>query len=872
MRRIYSLAVLLVMLLASTTAKAQNFEGSVTVGFYESQNYATAPISFSLTAIADAFGISDAATLAAMLDDQYPEDRDDAIDRGFQMYEIQSDNSLFEGIYNDEQKTFTADPIGFYLNKDGDVVTWSSADDIWYYIPRWDAENDEFYFSCGRKAADAAFTEGYTGTATFYLKYNGSIALSFKLTYTVEPKPEVMPNETKFSKLTFVEGVTVNVTQKKRTGFTADNVHVAVPTLLSDLGFATQSELIMAEALYARVYEHDALSDMYTWADSITNESTAGAPGFWFGPTYTYDESDPDAEPVENRTDLARQGYSGDDLFFAESFSFFRSEGADSLSFVIGQYPNNASDDGEEYHATVYIVNGSIAFPINIVLTIEETLHEGEPNLGVDEKVAEIEFLVEKELTGGYATYGNKIDNIDEIVTALGAENPQDLQLWVRAMDGGDELKRFNDRTGSPGDWMDEGSMWVDTNGVQCSWGNTAVCAVLVSYYMSNGEYYIETMERPGGALNPEAPTTFSIFLCYPGKQKYCEVIITWDCSEKGEKKPMSEWTKVKTLTFDCQLVDANKTDSHHYAETYQVDLAQVRDAIGSNDFKLYARYADEEAPFTKQYNCTPYPGFWMDADGVYPLDYGSSNSYGMTFDEGNGVMDFYSLPESRTVGDKFTSSFYLVDETSGKYVELVVNVSIVEEVVEVEVVGEQDIVIAWDVEDGGISYAIADLSEAIETLLEGDASLFESCDWRFMIDGQFTLTSGIDIEWNVFDANGEYLGNQDDANFGDLYNESFYSVGFDFDEQAFGVESCVDGGMGWGLTEVVKTDIAMDYNGKRWIFHCYIGDKETIETGISNVVVNNDTKKEVFDLTGRRVAAPVKGLYIVNGKKVMMK
>ena len=81
-------------------------------------------------------------------------------------------------------------------------------------------------------AKDASFTEGYTGTATFYLKYKGTIALSFKLTYTVEPKPEVIPNETKFSNLTILSGVDVVVNQKPRSNYDADAVTVAVPTLL----------------------------------------------------------------------------------------------------------------------------------------------------------------------------------------------------------------------------------------------------------------------------------------------------------------------------------------------------------------------------------------------------------------------------------------------------------------------------------------------------------------------------------------------------------------------------------------------------------------------------------------------------------------
>ncbi len=41
---------------------------------------------------------------------------------------------------------------------------------------------------------------------------------------------------------------------------------------------------------------------------------------------------------------------------------------------------------------------------------------------------------------------------------------------------------------------------------------------------------------------------------------------------------------------------------------------------------------------------------------------------------------------------------------------------------------------------------------------------------------------------------------------------------------------------------------------------------------GISNVNLNDNLNDKVFDLSGRRVNAPTKGLYIVNGKKVLVK
>ncbi|MBQ2123519.1 MAG: hypothetical protein II200_05985, partial [Bacteroidaceae bacterium] len=47
-------------------------------------------------------------------------------------------------------------------------------------------------------------------------------------------------------------------------------------------------------------------------------------------------------------------------------------------------------------------------------------------------------------------------------------------------------------------------------------------------------------------------------------------------------------------------------------------------------------------------------------------------------------------------------------------------------------------------------------------------------------------------------------------------------------------------------------------------------GEEDT--TGIDDITSNVHQQSEIFDLHGRRVNNPGKGLYIVNGKKVMIK
>ena len=42
--------------------------------------------------------------------------------------------------------------------------------------------------------------------------------------------------------------------------------------------------------------------------------------------------------------------------------------------------------------------------------------------------------------------------------------------------------------------------------------------------------------------------------------------------------------------------------------------------------------------------------------------------------------------------------------------------------------------------------------------------------------------------------------------------------------------------------------------------------------TGIDQIATGADTTKSVYDLSGRRVNKAIKGIYIVNGKKVLVK
>ena len=68
-----------------------------------------------------------------------------------------------------------------------------------------------------------------------------------------------------------------------------------------------------------------------------------------------------------------------------------------------------------------------------------------------------------------------------------------------------------------------------------------------------------------------------------------------------------------------------------------------------------------------------------------------------------------------------------------------------------------------------------------------------------------------------------------------------------------FGVQSIYYGGGERNVSNIVWSD-------------------DTVTTGIANVKAENGKNVVIFDLQGRRVVAPAKGLYIMNGKKVVVK
>ena len=76
------------------------------------------------------------------------------------------------------------------------------------------------------------------------------------------------------------------------------------------------------------------------------------------------------------------------------------------------------------------------------------------------------------------------------------------------------------------------------------------------------------------------------------------------------------------------------------------------------------------------------------------------------------------------------------------------------------------------------------------------------------------------------------------------------------------------------------KTRNTLQYNTSAPRFSCYKGTQESVNiyakspvsTGIENVKGENGKVKGIYDLQGRKIESPTKGIYIIDSKKVLIK
>lgn len=809
------LMAVVVCLLAGMTAQAQ-FQGTVTQ--YPTSDYSNSPAKFKLTEVAQALE-TDTATLAKAYNT-------------WQEAETWEGENMFWLIGANDAATDepTADGKGFWMTAEGERIVYGEGA-IWFAFALVDVENDVFSINCGQmpntmKAEDS-------GHAKFQLRYNGK-SVNFEVTLNVVAKPvvDIPQPELAWGKLTIVEEITKDVTQKPRSGYDADKVEVDLTEALTKLGVSGDllkdelSQLLFAKIAYVT---EDAVMGAQM-SDSLTNESSAGAPGFWLR-----NFSDAEGNPT---FECGRFAYDGDDCFYAEAFAFDTETGI--LSCNIGQMPNKLKG-GNTYFADIYIVYGDKAIKIRYNLILPEvkvgTLEDYE-------KAGENTIRVEMEPAESYDTKNFSID-IETMVNALGCQVGEIDDFYM--LDSEIDFATGKNQEGV--------GYWVSMEGKVVNWGNDAMF-----YVTPKADDYSKfgVGQYPGHMnIGDSARAT----LYFVAGSKYYQLNV--DLVIVAPKQVEVVFESVAQRSIEVQQVPGE----YEWTSGVEIPTEWVEQQIGTSDWVLYAlaKLNDDGTEkegnerYSKSYTCTPYPGFWMDGEGRNVGWNQTPTRVGITVASPEGKFSLMQHP-GVVLGDVFRFPIFLVNEENGKMVTFNFTYSIVESVVEIEEVGSEDIVLPVSADDEGASATI-DLSDVLQAF---DITLDALANGQYLhgITADGTYGSGVSLyDGLAFNDKGVCVTEDPFMFFDAELNEDGKSI---------------------TVTTCATADVADDYSaigtvcflieGKRYVLNVKFVS-ETVFTGITeNRTVPHTSLSAIYDLQGRKVVKTQRGLYIQNGRKYMVK
>ena len=809
------LMAVVVCLLAGMTAQAQ-FQGTVTQ--YPTSDYSNSPAKFKLTEVAQALE-TDTATLAKAYNT-------------WQEAETWEGENMFWLIGANDAATDepTADGKGFWMTAEGERIGYGEGA-IWFAFALVDVENDVFSINCGQmpntmKAEDS-------GHAKFQLRYNGK-SVNFEVTLNVVAKPvvDIPQPELAWGKLTIVEEITKDVTQKPRSGYDADKVEVDLTEALTKLGVSGDllkdelSQLLFAKKAYVT---EDAVMGAQM-SDSLTNESSAGAPGFWLR-----NFSDAEGNPT---FECGRFAYDGDDCFYAEAFAFDTETGI--LSCNIGQMPNKLKG-GNTYFADIYIVYGDKAIKIRYNLILPEvkvgTLEDYE-------KAGENTIRVEMEPAESYDTKNFSID-IETMVNALGCQVGEIDDFYM--LDSEIDFATGKNQEGV--------GYWVSMEGKVVNWGNDAMFYVTPKA----DDYSKFGVGQYPGHMNIGDSARATLYFVAGSKYYQLNVDLVIVAPKQGDVV----FESVAQRSIEVQQVPVAYT----WASRVEIPEAWVEQQLGTSDWVLYALAPLNEdgtekegnAKYSKSYSITESPGFWMDGEG-HNIGWSGNARVGVSISQPSGHFALMQYENSINLGDVFRFPLFLVNEENGKMVTFNFTYSIVESVVEIEEVGSEDIVLPVSADDDGASATI-DLSDVLKAF---DITLDALANGQYLhgITADGTYGSGVSLyDGLAFNDKGVCVTEDPFMFFDAELNE---------DGKSITVTTCATADVADDYSEIGTVCFLIE--GKRYVLNVKFVS-ETVFTGITeNRTVPHTSLSAIYDLQGRKVVKTQRGLYIQNGRKYMVK
>ena len=614
------------------------------------------------------------------------------------------------------------------------------------------------------------------------------------------------------------------VEQFPRGGYDSDPVRVFMADVLTALGIDNKDMVTesLDKLLFATEYNTgDVEAGGGMKKDSVTNKYTAGGIGWWVRPVQN--------ENGEETGECSSAVYGDVDRFFVEQFAYDAEN--DSLTCYLGQYPGSCKDD-EQYFTNIYMVYGDKAYRLKYTLKL--LTQEQGSGLSAYTKVGEETAVVEQEPRDDYSATAVHPD-MDAIAAALGCE------VSAVGMVALDDKDNFANSTAN------NGGFWFSDAGTVVAWGNGAL---FVEPTTANDYSTLNVGQHPNRNYQPGEEG--NAYLYFTNGTKY--YAYTVDLKIVEAQHVDYNFESVETRTFNVQALLNNDYTPN---DLITIAAESLENAIGTTTPTLYGLAPDSVAAvkgtYSNAYSCDPKPGFWLAKDGRVSK-WGGESPVGICWVD-NSIFRFYQYPNANAVGDAFTTQLFLVNEETSKMITVNITLNFVESITEAEVVGSENIALPVGINETEIKM---DLTKPAELLgVSVDELLSPNNYYLRGMTANGVYGSGVSADNGLsFDLDGGY------NEYGDIYftiakkgNDVVLTIGGNEVEDEFKADA----------------QFCFDVDGKQYVYYAKLLSPKGYEDGIENVTIDSKSHN-LYDLSGRQVQSPVRGLYIMNNKKFIVK
>ncbi len=538
-----------------------------------------------------------------------------------------------------------------------------------------------------------------------------------------------------------------------------------------------------------------------------------------------------------DKLDECCAGYWGTAEYFIQDYEY--DPETHELSFYLGQLDDAIQSDemqvGDVIYTYLYLTNSeeeaTKAFVVKHNFELIDMPSGGTPS--TMNEVGHEDFDVTLYHTDGYITQYIYPDT-ETAAELLGCSEGE---ISLLALSGDDKFSVNS--TANNGGW------WLDENGYVGNWGSAPN---YVEPYEAG--VYSTLVVGTWGAVSDIGVYEIPLYMVYG--ENYYKLNITINIVEKPEVD-LDGCENVATTTLS---MSQEQDDTYAWSDGIGINLTWLEAQLGTTSPDLYG--VDTDGKYSDTYTCDPTPGFWLTSSGLV-TSWGSDSYWGISVavepSDEELIFNFIQMPGYTTDGDVYTGTFYLANLDAAKKVTVMLIYTIGESV-SYESAGSMDIVLPLPTEAG--EEADVSFSEQLDEIcedLEIEKDYFADL---VTVRGTAGYTTSSSVSAGVyFDTNG----------FSVEPSEGQFFFCFDGYNLLIGAVKDLD------LSTSISTQVVLECADTELSYTLnitFMSEEDYVP--VKSVLADEVKSGAIYDLSGRQVSKAVKGVYIQDGKKVLVK